>query len=98
MTKYDLINHAGIVIDTADSMEQARYLYDYHLFGQRSLRIAERGKNTNEVLVTETSEGFNVTVRIGDFVESIEGLYDLDSALAFGRMHMSYQTNKYIRA
>lgn len=49
-------------------------------------------------IITQTPEGFDVTVEFDNgFSETIEGLYDIDSAFSFVRMHHAFQTNKYIR-
>jgi hypothetical protein len=52
----------------------------------------------NLIEITWDEDGYNVTVTLANgFTESIEGLYDMDSALDYARMHVSYQTNKYVR-
>lgn len=38
-TEYDIVNQSGVVLGHATNMGQAHYMYDYLLFGQRSLRI-----------------------------------------------------------
>jgi hypothetical protein len=53
--------------------------------------------NTNTFTITKDSNGFNATVEfVNGFSESIEGLYDLDDALNFVKMNISYQDNKYV--
>lgn len=53
----------------------------------------------NIVTITRNADGtVNASVEMANgFSESIEGLYDVDTALDYGRMHLSYQTNKYVR-
>jgi hypothetical protein len=57
------------------------------------------GLDVNLVIITENADGtVNASVQMANgFAESIEGLHDVDTALDYGRMHLSYQTNKYIR-
>lgn len=53
----------------------------------------------NIITITETEDGFDATITMADgsFTETIESLYDVDSCLAWARMHLAYQTNKYVR-
>jgi hypothetical protein len=52
----------------------------------------------NLIEMTWNEDGYDVSVSLANgFAESIEGLYDMESALDYGRMHLSYQTNKYVR-
>lgn len=52
--------------------------------------------NVVEVVRHEFGYDVDVTMASG-FSESINGLYDIESALDYGRMHIGYQTNKYVR-
>lgn len=36
---YHILNQSDELLDTATNIGQARYLRDFHLFGQRSVRI-----------------------------------------------------------
>lgn len=48
--------------------------------------------------ITVNAGGYEVTVEFDNgFSESIEGLYDLDSAFDYIRMHHAYQNNRYVR-
>lgn len=38
-TEYDIVNQSGEVLDHATNMGQARYLREFHLFGQRTVSI-----------------------------------------------------------
>lgn len=50
----------------------------------------------NLTVITPTPEGFDVTVTLADgFTETIEGLYDLDSAIAFSHMHLTRTNRRY---
>jgi hypothetical protein len=51
----------------------------------------------NLVEIVRGVEGFDVTVSMANgFAESIQGLYDVTTALDYGHMHVNYQTNKYL--
>lgn len=57
-----------------------------------------RTMEVNLVEVVRGVDGFDATVTLANgFTESIEGLYDTTDALAYGRMHVSTHTNRYVR-
>lgn len=51
----------------------------------------------NLVEIIQDANGYSVTVTLANgFNECISGLYDLDDALNFAKMHLSYHDNKYV--
>ena len=53
----------------------------------------------NIITIVRNADGtVNASVEMANgFSESIEGLHDTDTPMDYGRIHLSYQTNKYVR-
>lgn len=48
-------------------------------------------------IIRRTPNGYDVDISDGaGFSETIEGLYDLDTAFDYVRMHISYHDSKYV--